>query len=147
MPFSRTPSDAREASLLFDRCDRRLGLQFDHPKVKPCAEVLLPAHEPTGARFVGGDRSADRIPILKGGRLPLYRVVYFFGRRAHCRSMHLPKWTTHLTGMFTEDNLRIYVDANRDLDKIVILITARSVRLRLKMPRHFCRIVIAVAAI
>jgi hypothetical protein len=30
--------------------------------------------------------------------------------------MHLPELTTHLTGMFTEDNLRIYVDANRDLD-------------------------------
>jgi hypothetical protein len=38
--------------------------------------------------------------------------------------MHLPEWTTHLTGMFTEDNLRIYVDANRDLDKIVFLLTA-----------------------
>jgi len=30
--------------------------------------------------------------------------------------MHLPELMTHLTGMFTEDNLRIYVDANRDLD-------------------------------
>jgi hypothetical protein len=30
--------------------------------------------------------------------------------------MHLPELTTHLTGMFTEDNLRIYVDANRHLD-------------------------------
>jgi hypothetical protein len=30
--------------------------------------------------------------------------------------MHLPELTTHLTGMFREDNLRIYVDANRDLD-------------------------------
>jgi hypothetical protein len=30
--------------------------------------------------------------------------------------MHLPELTTHLTGMFTEDNLRIYVDANRDLE-------------------------------
>jgi hypothetical protein len=29
--------------------------------------------------------------------------------------MHLPELTTHLTGMFTEDNLRIYVDANRHL--------------------------------
>jgi hypothetical protein len=28
--------------------------------------------------------------------------------------------------MFTEDNLRIYVDANRDLDKIVILIITRK---------------------
>jgi hypothetical protein len=53
----------------------------------------------------------------------------------------LPELTTHLTGMFTEDNLRIYVDANRDLE------TARSLRLRLKMPRHLCRIVIVVAAI
>jgi hypothetical protein len=96
---------------------------------------------------VGGDRIPDRIPIAKVRRLPLYRVVYFFGRRAHCRSMHLPEGTTHLIGMFTEDNLRIYVDANRDLDKFVILKTARSVRLRLKMPRHFCRIVIVVAAI
>jgi hypothetical protein len=34
--------------------------------------------------------------------------------------------TTHLTEMFTEDNLRIYVDANRDLDKIVILIITRK---------------------
>jgi hypothetical protein len=51
--FRRTPSDARKASFLFDRCDRRLGLQFDDPKVKPRAEVLLPAHEPTGTRFVG----------------------------------------------------------------------------------------------
>jgi hypothetical protein len=84
--------------------------------VKLCAEVLLPAHEPTGARFVGGDRSPDRIPILKVRVLALYRVVYFFGRRAHCRLMHLPELMTHLTGMFTEDNLRIYVDANRDLD-------------------------------
>ena len=58
----------------------------------------------------------DRIPIAKVGRLPLHRVVYFFRRRAHCRLMHLPELTTHLTGMFTEDNLRIYVDANRDLD-------------------------------
>jgi hypothetical protein len=40
--------------------------------------------------------------------------------------MHLPEWTTHLTGMFTEDNLRIYVDANRDLDKIVILLTPEA---------------------
>jgi len=114
--FRRTPSDARKALFLFDRCDRRLGLQFDNPKVKLCAEVLLPAHEPTGARFVGGDRSPDRIPILKVRVLALYRVVYFFGRRAHCRLMHLPELMTHLTGMFTEDNLRIYVDANRDLD-------------------------------
>ena len=134
-------------SFPFDRCDGRLSLQFDDPKVKPRAEVLLPAHEPTGARFVGGDRSPDRIPILKVRRLPLYCVVNFFGRRVHCRSMHLPELTTHLTELFTEDNLRIYVDANHDLDKIVILIKARVLRLRLKMPRHFCRIVIAVAAI
>jgi hypothetical protein len=40
--------------------------------------------------------------------------------------MHLPELTTHLTEMFTEDNLRIYVDANRDLDKIVILITSED---------------------
>jgi hypothetical protein len=112
----RTPSDARKALFLFDRCDRRLRLQFDDPKVKPRAEVLLPAHEPTGARFVGGDRSPDRIPIANVRRLPLYRVIYFLGRRAHCRSMHSPELTTHLTEMFTEDNLRIYVDANRGLD-------------------------------
>jgi hypothetical protein len=49
--------------------------------------------------------------------LALYCVVYLFGRRAHCRLMHLPELMTHLTEMFTEDNLRIYVDANRDLDK------------------------------
>jgi hypothetical protein len=115
--FRRTPSDARKALFLFDRCDGRLGLQFDDPKVKPCAEVLLPAHEPTRARFVGGDRSPDRIPILKVRVLALYCVVHLFGRRAHCRLMHLPELTTHLTEMFTEDNLRIYVDANRDLDK------------------------------
>ena len=84
--------------------------------MKPRAEVLLPAHEPTGTRFVGGDRIPDRIPIAKVSRLPLYRVAYLFCRRAHCRLMHLPELTTHLTGMFTEDNLRIYVDANRDLD-------------------------------
>jgi hypothetical protein len=30
--------------------------------------------------------------------------------------MHSPELTTHLTEMFTEDNLRIYVDANCDLD-------------------------------
>jgi hypothetical protein len=76
---------------------------------------LLPTHEPTGTRFVGGDRSPDRIPIAKVRRLPLYRVIYFFGRRAHCL-MHLAELTTYLTGTFAEDNLRIYVDANCDLD-------------------------------
>jgi hypothetical protein len=30
--------------------------------------------------------------------------------------MHLAELKAHLTGMFTEDNLRIYVDANLDLD-------------------------------
>jgi hypothetical protein len=30
--------------------------------------------------------------------------------------MHLPELMTHLTGMFTEDDLRIYVDADRDLE-------------------------------
>jgi len=30
--------------------------------------------------------------------------------------MHLPELTTHLTEMLTEDNLRIYVDANRGLE-------------------------------
>jgi hypothetical protein len=32
--------------------------------------------------------------------------------------MHLAELTTYLNGMFTEDNLRIYVDANCGLDNI-----------------------------
>jgi len=107
---------ASKTSFLFDRGDRRLGLQFDDPKVKPCAQVLLPAHEPASTRFVGSYRIPYRIPVVKVGRLPLYRIIYLFGRRAHVRRMHLAELKTQLTPMFTEDNLRIYVDAYRVLD-------------------------------
>src|ERR1700678_829445 len=76
---------ASKTSFLCNRGDRRLGLQFDDPKVKACAQVLLPAHEPASTRFVGSYRIPYRIPVVKVGRLPLDRVIYLFGRRAHGR--------------------------------------------------------------
>ena len=80
----------REAESLFraERYDRCLSLEFNEPKLKERAQGLLLSHKPTSARFVGSDRTPDRIPVFQIRILALHCVVDVFCRHGLSGRVH-----------------------------------------------------------